>query len=312
MKFPSGTRLPIPLTMQSNSGEIVVRGARLHNLKNLTLSIPHNKLTVITGVSGRASLRWPSTPSTPKASAATWSRCRRTRGSSLSAWRSRRWMRSTASRRPSRSGRRTRRGIPGLRSPLRPKSTTSCACSGRARAGLFVRSAGGGCAKDTVDQVAQRMLAEPEGRAYSRALPGQKHATPKAQIPRSASGGTSLARLQPALAERRGVRVLHARVAARYRLGGAGVRAGGPDCHWPDLHQRMVDTVEICYRESGDAIFHNAAHGRAACYFSERFMCKYDNLEFREPEPILFSFNSPAALPALPGIRQHHRLFAWT
>ena len=23
-------------------------------------------------------------------------------------------------------------------------------------------------------------------------------------------------------------------------------------------------------------------------------MCKYDNLEFREPEPILFSFNSPA------------------
>src|SRR5689334_4885206 len=31
---------------------IQVRGARLHNLKNLSLAIPHNKLTVVTGVSG--------------------------------------------------------------------------------------------------------------------------------------------------------------------------------------------------------------------------------------------------------------------
>ncbi len=32
--------------------EIVVRGARLHNLKNVTLAIPKNKLVVLTGVSG--------------------------------------------------------------------------------------------------------------------------------------------------------------------------------------------------------------------------------------------------------------------
>ena len=31
---------------------ITVHGARQHNLKNLTLSIPHNQITVITGVSG--------------------------------------------------------------------------------------------------------------------------------------------------------------------------------------------------------------------------------------------------------------------
>src|ERR1700752_5020812 len=31
---------------------IQVRGARLHNLKNLSLAIPHNKLTVVPGVSG--------------------------------------------------------------------------------------------------------------------------------------------------------------------------------------------------------------------------------------------------------------------
>ena len=31
---------------------IAIRGARVHNLKNISLCIPHNQLTVITGVSG--------------------------------------------------------------------------------------------------------------------------------------------------------------------------------------------------------------------------------------------------------------------
>src|SRR5512142_1583284 len=33
-------------------GSIEIRGARVHNLKNISLSIPRNKLIVITGVSG--------------------------------------------------------------------------------------------------------------------------------------------------------------------------------------------------------------------------------------------------------------------
>ncbi|MDD2642988.1 MAG: hypothetical protein PHX11_08755, partial [Bacteroidales bacterium] len=32
--------------------DIVIKGARVHNLKNLSLTIPRDKLVVITGVSG--------------------------------------------------------------------------------------------------------------------------------------------------------------------------------------------------------------------------------------------------------------------
>ena len=35
-----------------NDEAIEVRGARVHNLKNISFSIPHNQMTVVTGVSG--------------------------------------------------------------------------------------------------------------------------------------------------------------------------------------------------------------------------------------------------------------------
>ncbi|HCC56500.1 MAG TPA: excinuclease ABC subunit A, partial [Solibacterales bacterium] len=40
----------------------------------------------------------------------------------------------------------------------------------------------------------------------------------------------------------------------------------------PDMRQRLVDTVEICYRESGEVVFRAAAGQQLR--FSEKFVCK--------------------------------------
>jgi len=37
---------------KGEAGEVIVQGARVHNLKNIDVTIPRNKLTVITGLSG--------------------------------------------------------------------------------------------------------------------------------------------------------------------------------------------------------------------------------------------------------------------
>ncbi|MFY9728503.1 MAG: excinuclease ABC subunit UvrA, partial [Bryobacteraceae bacterium] len=47
-----------------------------------------------------------------------------------------------------------------------------------------------------------------------------------------------------------------------------------------------------CYREAGEVIFESAAGGDRL-RFNEKFQCKTCLLELAQPEPILFSFNSP-------------------
>ena len=61
---------------QGQARVIAIRGAREHNLKNVDLTIPRDKLVVFTGLSGSGKARSPSTPSTPRASGATSSRSR--------------------------------------------------------------------------------------------------------------------------------------------------------------------------------------------------------------------------------------------
>ena len=39
-------------TQEKNANQILIKGAKLHNLKDITVGIPSNKLVVITGLSG--------------------------------------------------------------------------------------------------------------------------------------------------------------------------------------------------------------------------------------------------------------------
>jgi excinuclease ABC subunit A len=69
------------------------------------------------------------------------------------------------------------------------------------------------------------------------------------------------------------------------------------------IRQRLVDSLEICFRESRTAIIQTAEKGEPQTLkFSDRFLCKYDNTLYEEPEPRLFSFNSPfGACPTCQG-----------
>jgi excinuclease ABC subunit A len=272
-----------------NSQSIIVRGARLHNLKNLTLSIPHNQLTVITGVSGsgKSSLAFDTI----------YAEGQRRYVESLSAY-----ARQFLERMEKPAVDEIEGIAPGIairqkNSTRNPRSTVATSTEVYdfmrllwARAGrTFCPVCGRRVLKDTVDHVAQAMLVQAAGARYYVLFPIKHQA---GEVPKDR------------LTE------LRARGFNRLWQRGAVFEFSTPesllDIDWnqpvdiladrlaiaPDMHQRIVDTVEACYRESGEAIFEDAKTGERLL-FSERFVCKYDDIEFREPEPILFSFNSP-------------------
>ena len=168
--IPSGTRHSILLNEQTSSGEIVVRGARLHNLKNLTLSIPHNQLTVITGVSGsgKSSLAFDTI----------YAEGQRRYVESLSAYARQFLERMEKPAVDEIEGIAPAIAIRQKNTTRNPRSTVATSTEVYdfmrllwARAGrTFCPVCGRRVEKDTVDQVAQTMLAQPEGTRYLRAV----------------------------------------------------------------------------------------------------------------------------------------------
>lgn len=71
----------------------------------------------------------------------------------------------------------------------------------------------------------------------------------------------------------------------------------------PDIRQRLVDSLEICFQEGhGNATIETAEPEPSRLRFSDRFECKYDGTVYAQPEPRLFSFNNPyGACPTCQG-----------
>jgi excinuclease ABC subunit A len=66
----------------------------------------------------------------------------------------------------------------------------------------------------------------------------------------------------------------------------------------PESRSRLVDSIEICYREGGgeavlEFLADSAGNGAERMVFNDRFECKNDGTLYQEPEPRLFSFNNP-------------------
>ena len=269
---------------------IRIRGARVHNLKNISLVIPHNRLTVVTGVSGsgKSSLAFDTV----------YAEGQRRYVESLSAYARQFLERMEKPDVDEIDGIAPAVAIRQKNTSRNPRSTvaTSTECYDFLRL-LFARigqtfcpNCGTRVRKDTVDEVAARMLAQPEGSRWYALFPVGAHSG--AQNLRDhlfdlRKKGFNRLFQQGKLFEfstpeslldidfSKPLFVLVDRIAIR-----------------PDLHQRLVDTIEICYREAGEVIFENAADG-TRLRFNQKFQCKTCGMDFAEPEPILFSFNAP-------------------
>jgi len=269
---------------------ISIHGARVHNLKDISLDIPHEKLTVVTGVSGsgKSSLAFDTI----------YAEGQRRYVESLSAY-ARQFL--------ERMEKPDVDEILGIAPPvaIRQKNTTRNPRSTVATATelydflrlLWARAGRTFCPncniqveRDTVDHVAAKMLALPEGSRWYALFPIAKEKSTEA--------------LRDRLFE------LRKKGFGRLFQAGKVFEFSTPeslldiDFTKPvfvlvdrlalsaDSRQRLVDTLEICYREAGEAIFEPAGEGDAL-RFNERFQCKRCLKEFTAPEPPLFSFNSP-------------------
>ena len=269
---------------------IRIRGARVHNLKDLSISIPHECLTVITGVSGsgKSSLAFDTI----------YAEGQRRYVESLSAY-ARQFL--------ERMEKPDVEEIDGIAPPvaIRQKNTTrnprsTVATSTElydflrllwARAGrTYCPNCGLPVERESVDQVATRMLAQPLGSRWYALFPLPKEKSTdalrdrlfelrKKGFNRLYQNGRVFEFSTPeSLLEINFSKPVFALVD---RLAIA-----------EGMRQRLVDTVEICYREAGEVLFEPAGGGETL-RFNEKFSCKRCGKEFVEPEPSLFSFNNP-------------------
>ena len=312
---------------------IVVRGARVHNLKNIDFEIPHNTLTVVTGVSGsgKSSLAFDTI----------YAEGQRRYVESLSAYARQFLERIEKPDADVIDGIAPAVAIRQKNTTRNPRSTVATATEIYdylrllfARVGrTYCVNCGKEVKKDTVDEVANAVLAlgestrlnvlfplhagprdvsesSSDGRAKKNALgrKGPRLRAGRLQDSRQDAGGTVSDFLKNRLFD------LRKRGFNRLYQKGQIFEFSTPesllDINFSepvflladriavsaDARSRIVDAIESCYRESGEVIFETAPkEGEAArqIRFANRFECKSCNIRYEEPEPRLFSFNNP-------------------
>jgi excinuclease ABC subunit A len=297
---------------------IIVRGARVHNLKNVDFEVPHNTLTVVTGVSGsgKSSLAFDTI----------YAEGQRRYVESLSAYARQFLERIEKPDADSIDGIAPAVAIRQKNSTRNPRSTVGTATEIYdylrllfARIGkTYCAQCGNEVKKDTVDEVADKIMALGSGTRLQVLFPLQVDASP---VQEEKKGSRARRNKKSSLVDGRPSEQLKARLfelrkAGFNRLYQAGqvfefstpeslldVRFDQPVFMLvdrlsvsPESRSRIVDAVETAYRESGEVIFQVPQHDdqpERQLRFAQRFECKNCHLRYEEPEPRLFSFNNP-------------------
>jgi len=288
---------------------IAVSGARVHNLKNISFEIPHNAITVVTGVSGsgKSSLAFDTI----------YAEGQRRYIESLSAYARQFLERIEKPDVDEISGIAPAIAIKQKNATRNPRSTVATATEIYdylrllyARAGrTFCTRCGSEVRRDTIDSITTRVLALEPGRRFyvlfRLAIP-EPAKKPGARKPaRPAAEGVRQALLD---LQKRGFNRLYQ--AARVHEFSSPESLLDLDFSQPiyvlvdrlsvstEIRSRLADSVEISFREGkGETILEfppaetNPETERIV--FSDRFECKKCGLAYQEPEPRLFSFNNP-------------------
>ena len=304
---------------------IIIRGARVHNLKNISVTLPVGKLTVITGVSGsgKSSLAFDTI----------YAEGQRRYVESLSAY-ARQFLermdkpdvdevigicppisirQKNATRNP-RSTVATQTEIYDyLRLLYARIGVTMCATCG-----LEVH-------RDTPESIADRVMQMPEGTRFYVLFPAGagmeelQASTNGADSKKNPRGRKSTVSQNTRIKAH--LMSLMQRGFTRLYTDGRIIELATPDSYTnsnfddtfvlvdrltagPEVRARVVDSIEVCYQEGhGQAIIETTGGSESRrLKFSEGFECRQCNLKYATPEPRLFSFNNPfGACPTCQG-----------
>ncbi|MBK8302017.1 MAG: excinuclease ABC subunit UvrA [Chloracidobacterium sp.] len=296
---------------------IEVRGARTHNLKNISVSLPLNKLTVITGVSGsgKSSLAFDTL----------YAEGQRRYVESLSAYARQFLERMDKPDVDEIIGIAPAIAIRQKNSTKNPRSTVATQTEIYdylrllfARAGTTIcHVCGREVKKDSPESAADGILAElAEGARFYVLFPIQEDTASRKERKTPANRARKAAKPADLSTQAFLISLLQQGFSRLYR-GGEMIELQKPEDYpfddfentfvlidrlasAPGIRQRLVDSLEICFREGHAAIIETTEGTQLK--FSDRFICKYDGTRYEEPEPHLFSFNSPfGACPTCQG-----------